>query len=128
MWVWMRQHTNAKGRKKGPNFYEHVTHVRRDESLPDDPWRYFTPEPGVVLVEVEKLETTRARAGGIERAEGHMRAAYDGKGAMRGPIHVTPRGMGWQVEDGNSTVAVARKNGWRLLPALVVANTQGDHS
>lgn len=24
-WVWLRQHTNGKGRrKKGPNFYDHV--------------------------------------------------------------------------------------------------------
>jgi len=23
-WVWLRQHTNGKGRRKGPNFYDHV--------------------------------------------------------------------------------------------------------
>lgn len=23
-WVWLRQHTNGKGRRRGPNFYDHV--------------------------------------------------------------------------------------------------------
>ena len=23
-WEWLRKHTNGKGRRKGPNFYDHV--------------------------------------------------------------------------------------------------------
>ena len=26
-WVWLRQHTNGKGRRRGPNFYDHVRPV-----------------------------------------------------------------------------------------------------
>ncbi len=100
--------------------------------LPEDVWRYFHPVPGVMLVDVSTLETTRARAGGIERAEALMREAYEGRGGTRKPIDVSPIvdaagvARGWRVEDGNSTTAIAKKHGWRFLPAVVVE--PGSHS
>lgn len=85
--------------------------------LPDDPWGYFNRVPGSVLVPVSKLKTIRARPGGIERAETHMAKAHDGTGPKRDPIKVRKLDDGdYEVVDGNSTSAIARKHGWKQIP------------
>lgn len=97
---------------------------RRMASLPvdklrEDPWAYFLKVPGAILVPVDKLETTRARPTGIENAEKYMyQAAYEG-GKRRKPISVKKSEHGkWTVLDGNSTTAIAKKHGWKHLPAI----------
>jgi ppGpp synthetase/RelA/SpoT-type nucleotidyltranferase len=89
-------------------------------SLPEDPWRYFAPVDGTFLVPVADLATIRARPKGIANAEPYMLAAYEGRGARRAPISVSRQGDVWQVEDGNSTTAIARQNGWLSIPAVEV--------
>jgi hypothetical protein len=87
--------------------------------LREDPWAYFTHEPGTILVPIHDIETIRARPTGIENAEKYMYlAAYEG-GKKRKPISVKKGDDGkWVVLDGNSTSAIARKHGWKHIPAL----------
>lgn len=88
--------------------------------LPEDPWRYFRKSPGVFLAPLDKLETTRARPEGIVNAEKLMGKAYYERGQRRKPISLRELGGGrYEVVDGNSTVAIARKHGWKAIPALV---------
>lgn len=32
-WIWVVRHTNGKGRRKGPNFYDHVRPVETPRAL-----------------------------------------------------------------------------------------------
>jgi hypothetical protein len=90
------------------------------ESLPEDPWRYFVQAPHAELIPVVALQTIRARAEGIANAAIHMAAAYNGEGLKRQPVSLTSNLDGtYTVTDGNSTVAVARSQGWRLIPATI---------
>ena len=89
--------------------------------LPEAPWKYFFKTPGAILVPLSSLKTTRARPKGIANAEPHMQRAYDGEGKRRKPISIRDIGGGkYEVVDGNSTTAIARKNGWKKIPAEVV--------
>ena len=90
------------------------------ERLPDDPKRYFTMPAGAEMVPVSALKTIRARPDGIAHAAGYMAAAYNGTGKKRSPISLRANGDGtYTVMDGNSTVNVAQKNGWKNIVALV---------
>jgi hypothetical protein len=89
--------------------------------LKEDPWAYFNKVPEAVMVPIDKLETIRARPTGIQNAEKYMADAASGKGKKRKPISVKKDGKGgWIVMDGNSTTAIARKHGWKNLPAVEV--------
>jgi hypothetical protein len=93
--------------------------------LPEDPWKYFKKAPGYKMVPVAKLNTTRARPKGIKNAEKYMKLAYDGEMDRRKPISVTKMPDGsFRVNDGNSTTAIAKKNGWKQIPAMVEAKVQ----
>lgn len=90
-------------------------------TLPDAPDRYFIRDKQTVMVPLGRVETTRARPEGIANAEPLMRKAYEGEGGRRKPVTLQPRkGGGFTVLDGNSTVAIARKHGWRAIPAHVL--------
>ncbi len=50
-----------------------------------------------------------------------MHKAYEGSGGKRGPVTLQPKGGGgYKVLDGNSTVAIAKKNGWKNIPANIL--------
>jgi hypothetical protein len=99
---------------------EHKTGLKPG-TLKEDPWKYFNDIPGTVLIPIDDIETIRARPTGIENAEVHMQKAFEGEGKRRDPIDISPLpGGGWRVEDGNSTTAIARKHGWKFLPAFKV--------
>lgn len=90
-------------------------------TLLEDPWKYFNRVPGAFLVPLKDLETIRARPKGIANAEKYMQIAYEGKGKRRDPISVSKLEHGkWRVEDGNSTTNIARKHGWKYIPAVEV--------
>jgi ParB-like chromosome segregation protein Spo0J len=90
------------------------------EGLAEDPWKYFDKVPGTIMVAVSKLDTTRARPSGIKNAEKYMKLAYDGKGGRREPITIRKIAGGrYSVVDGNSTTAIAKKHGWKKIPATL---------
>ena len=98
-----------------------------DGGLPENASRYFdTGAPGAKMIAVSSLTTTRARPDGIANAEKYMQATGEG-GAKRKPITVRENGAGgYDVVDGNSTVAIARKNGWKEIPVTVEAKQGTD--
>lgn len=92
-------------------------------ALPHELDRYFTKPKGTIEVEISKLIPIRARKSGIENAEVYMKKAYDGEMAKRKPIEIyKTRNKKYRVNDGNSTFAVAKKNGWETIYATVVPN------
>lgn len=97
------------------------------DKLPEDPWKYFLRVPGAQLVPVHALQTIRARPTGIENAAIHMARAYNGEGQKRKPISVkqNPNGT-YTVLDGNSTTAIARAHGWKVLPVVVEESIDED--
>lgn len=91
--------------------------------LPHQLDKYFTKPVGTIEVEMSKLIPIRARKEGIENAEIYMKKAYDGEMAKRKPIEIfKTRNKKYRVNDGNSTYAVAKKNGWETIYATVVSN------
>jgi hypothetical protein len=91
--------------------------------LPHQLDRYFTKPSGTIEVEMSKLIPIRARKSGIENAEVYMKKAYDGEMSKRKPIEIyKTRNKKYRVNDGNSTYAVAKKNGWETIYATVVSN------
>jgi hypothetical protein len=91
--------------------------------LPHELDRYFTKPAGTIEVEISKLIPIRARKSGIENAEVYMKKAYDGEMSKRKPIEIyKTRNKKYRVNDGNSTFAVAKKNGWETIYATVVSN------
>jgi len=93
------------------------------DKLPHKLTKYFTKGAKTIEVPMDKLSPTRAREKGIENAEKYMRMAYNGEMDKRKPISVyrTTNGR-YKVADGNSTYAVAKKNGWKTILADVVKN------
>jgi hypothetical protein len=91
--------------------------------LPHQLDKYFTKPAGTIEVEMSKLIPIRARKSGIENAEVYMKKAYDGEMSKRKPIEIyKTRNKKYRVNDGNSTFAVAKKNGWETIYATVVSN------
>ena len=91
--------------------------------LPHQLDKYFTKPAGTIEVEMSKLIPIRARKSGIENAEMYMKKAYDGEMSKRKPIEIyKTRNKKYRVNDGNSTYAVAKKNGWETIYATVVSN------
>jgi len=92
-----------------------------DTSLPEAPGRYFLLDKQTVMVPLDQMDTTRARPEGIAKAEPYMRKAYEGTHTKRKPITLRKKPNGrYEVVDGNSTTAIARKHGWTSLPAHLV--------
>lgn len=89
--------------------------------LPEAPGRYFLLDKQTVMVPLDDMDTTRARPEGIAKAEPYMRKAYEGTHTKRKPITLRKKPNGrYEVVDGNSTTAIARKHGWTSLPAHLV--------
>jgi len=87
------------------------------QELPEELDRYFVKTPNTKKIALEDLIPIRAREKGIANAEKYMRMAYDGNMDRRKPISVSKFGDKYMVEDGNSTFAVAKKNGWEYIYA-----------
>jgi hypothetical protein len=93
--------------------------------LPESPDRYFVRDAKTKMISLEHVETIRARPEGIQNAEPLMRKAYEGTGGRRAPITLAAKeGGGFEVLDGNSTVAIARKHGWKTIPAHVLRTAE----
>ncbi len=91
-----------------------------EKGLPQSHHTYFKSVPGAKLVPVSTLRFAHVRPIGIEHAAERMALARKG-GEKRLPISVSHNPDGsFTVEDGNSTVAIARANGWTSIPAIVV--------
>ena len=91
--------------------------------LPYNLKKYFTKPKGTIEVKISDLIPNRARKEGIQNAEKYMRQAYDGKIEKRKPITIyKTRNKKYRIKDGNSTFAVAKKQGWDTIFATVEKN------
>jgi ppGpp synthetase/RelA/SpoT-type nucleotidyltranferase len=89
--------------------------------LVDQPDKYFEIPKDAELLPIKMLTPTRARIGGIYRANGFMQQAFEGKTDRRQPLEVCRNDDGtYDIQDGNSTFANAEFSGWQDLPCLVV--------
>lgn len=126
----IRKHLVLKARDRGAALKAWAKRKGASDEggLPEDASRYFNAGGSdTKMVSVSQLTTTRARPDGIARAEVLMRQAGEGKGEKREPIAVRANDSGgYDVVDGNSTVAIARKNGWKEIPANVEAKQGTD--
>lgn len=90
------------------------------DPLPEAPERYFKTAAAATLIPLDLLVPDHLRIDAIPRAIGYMRAAYAGKGGKRSPITLRRRADGrFDVVDGNTTFHVARKSGWKSIPATI---------
>jgi hypothetical protein len=90
------------------------------KSLPEGARLYFDLDVPHRMIEVTRLQQTRARPDGIANAARYMAQAATGAIPRRVPIRVTPAPDSmFVVEDGNSTVTIARAAGWVMLPCIV---------
>lgn len=103
--------------------YEQGGEVKSSEKLPYKLDKYFTKGTKTIEVPLTQLSPIRARETGIENAEKFMRMAYNGDMERRKPISIYLISKGkYKIADGNSTFAVAKKNGWKTIYADVVKN------
>ena len=123
-----RNESKGENKSLGKRAYSSVSTMDKMASggkieLPHQLDKYFTKPAGTIEVEMSKLIPIRARKSGIENAEMYMKKAYDGEMAKRKPIEIfKTRNKKYRVNDGNSTYAVAKKNGWETIYAIVVSN------
>jgi hypothetical protein len=123
-----RNESKGENKSMGKKAYSSVSTMDKMASggkieLPHQLDKYFTKPAGTIEVEMSKLIPIRARKSGIENAEMYMKKAYDGEMAKRKPIEIfKTRNKKYRVNDGNSTYAVAKKNGWETIYATVVSN------
>jgi hypothetical protein len=93
--------------------------------LPEEPETFFKMNwPGLVMLDMDKLQNIRARESGIRNALIMMYAKAnnlaEGLGS-RQPISVREIGDGrYEVLDGNSTFNIAKRSGWKKIPAEIV--------
>jgi hypothetical protein len=90
--------------------------------LPSTLDKYFTKNAKTKRIPLSKLIVTREREDGIKNAEENLRKAYSGEIEKRSPITIKRKGAMYEVLDGNSTVAVAKKYGWKTIYANVKLN------
>jgi hypothetical protein len=123
-----RNESKGENKSLGKRAYSSVSTMDKMASggkieLPHQLDKYFTKPAGTIEVEMSKLIPIRARKSGIDNAEMYMKKAYDGKMGKRKPIEIyKTRNKKYRVNDGNSTYAVAKKNGWETIYAIVVSN------
>ena len=123
-----RNESKGENKALGKRAYSSVSTMDKMASggkieLPHQLDKYFTKPAGTIEVEMSKLIPIRARKSGIENAEVYMKKAYDGEMSKRKPIEIyKTRNKKYRVNDGNSTYAVAKKNGWETIYATVVSN------
>jgi hypothetical protein len=113
------------------NVYEELLakyeHLSEEEMLPlpEDPELYFKMDyPNLVMMDMDKLQNTRARESGIRNGLIFMfaKANHDAEGMeSRNPITVRDRGDDhYEVLDGNSTYNIAKRSGWKQIPVEIV--------
>ena len=97
-----------------------ATRIEKPTRLKQSHDRYFTNPPGSAEVPLSKVQMIRARPSGIEHAAVNMAKAAEGSGPKRAPISLRklPGGK-FEVVDGNSTVAVARRHGWTTIRGVL---------
>lgn len=99
--------------------------------LPEEPELFFKMDwPNLVMLDMDKLQNIRARESGIRNALIMMYAKANniaqGLGS-RQPITVREIGNGrYEVLDGNSTFNIAKRSGWKQIPAEIVTDNP-DH-
>ena len=104
-------------------YRQQLAKMAKGGKLAEDLDRYFTKTRTTKIVKISDLIPLRARPTGIENAHKYMKMAYDGEMAKRKPITIYKAGKGkYRVQDGNSTFAVAKANGWENIYADVVKN------
>lgn len=117
-----------------PNIYEPPTHDLEYETalemvkdldvpdkLPEEHGTYFKNLENAVMMPLDRLENTRARADGIQRGKQFMWGARKGLVGKRDPIKVVKQPDGtYKIADGNSTFANARDSGWKDIPVVEV--------
>lgn len=92
--------------------------LSENEKLPYELDKFFKDTDDAIEVPLKLLEPSRAREKGIANAEKFMRLAYNGEKDRRKPITIAPAKNGmFKIVDGNSTYAVAKKNGWKTILA-----------
>jgi hypothetical protein len=97
--------------------------IKSTEKLPYKLDKYFIKGAKTIEVPLSQLYPLRARETGIENAEKFMRMAYNGDMERRKPISIYLMSKGkYKIADGNSTFAVAKKNGWKTIYADVIKN------
>jgi len=97
--------------------------IESTEKLPYKLDKYFIKGAKTIEVPLTQLSPLRARETGIENAEKFMRMAYNGDMERREPISVYTIGKGkYKIFKGNSTYAVAKKNGWKTIYVNVIKN------
>lgn len=85
--------------------------------LVEDAQAYFTNFETAKMLPIDQLHLSRLRPEGVINAYGLMAAAARGEIEKRTPISVARRAAGgWNVRDGNSTVAIARLSCWQTIP------------
>lgn len=90
------------------------------DPLQEDPERYFKTDEAATLIPLDLLVPDHLRIDAIPRAIAYMRAAYAGSGGKRSPIALRRRADGrFDIVDGNTTFHVARKSGWKFIPATI---------
>jgi len=88
--------------------------------LPDDPSKYFLNDKDLVKIPVGQIRRTRARAGGIVRANRLMWLAYNGMSPKRQPITLKREKDGvYSVVDGNSTFTNIMDSNWKVVWATL---------
>jgi hypothetical protein len=93
--------------------------------LPEEPETFFKMNwPGLVMLDMDKLQNIRARESGIRNALIMMYAKANNLAEgldSRQPISVREIGDGrYEVLDGNSTFNIAKRSGWKQIPAEIV--------
>lgn len=92
--------------------------LSENEKLPYELDKFFKDSDDAIEVPLNLLEPSGAREKGIANAEKFMRLAYNGEKDRRKPITIAPAKNGmFEIVDGNSTYAVAKKNGWKTILA-----------
>lgn len=90
-------------------------------SMPDKPDNYFNITEDAKMVPISAMRNTRARPEGIGNALLLMYGISQGEGLpKRKPISLIDNGDGtFDVDDGNSTFAIAKGANWNALPATI---------
>lgn len=96
-----------------------------DIELDDEPRLYFSETDDAVLMPLEYIIPLRAREAGIMRGQKFMLQAARGEIQKRQPLSVIPREDGtFELADGNSTYAIAQKQGFNSLPVRIMSREQ----
>lgn len=96
-----------------------------DIELDDEPGLYFSPAADAVLMPLEYIVPLRARERGIMNGQKFMQMAARGEMPKRQPLSVIPREDGtFELADGNSTYAIAQKQGFNSLPVRIMTREQ----